>query len=333
MVDKVNIQEAGASEGSLTPGGGTAAGDIRVKTIADIVAAMGSMSHEDLNHFKQSLTMSVEAGRRAGEGNGHNMASIKSSGALKTMVKEDLAKIFGGEETLSETFIDSATTLFEAAVTTRVAIEEERLNEEFEQRLEEATEDFVVKSTERLDTYLDYFADQFMEENRIAVEAGVRVDLAESFLQGLETLFTEHNVSIPSDQVDVLAALEEENQELRAALNEAIDENAIVASAIAAHQIEDVVNDLSEGMTDTDRARFLLVAESVDYDTTEQLVAKLTAVRDTLFEAAPLTEGSGGLMLEEVQAINEQGFVVEEPTIKNPAMSHYVSAISRHKRS
>lgn len=339
MADEANIdnlQEAGASEGSLSPGGGTAAGDIKTKTIADIVSALGSMSHEDINHFAASLRQSVEAGRQAGGAHTANLASIKSSGALKEAVRDDLKKIFGKEDTLSEGFVDSATTLFEAAVTSRVAVEIEGIEEEFEDRLNEAREDFVTKSTERLDSYLDYFATQFMEDNRVAVEGGIRQELAESFLEGIRDLFVEHNVTIETDKLDVVAALEAKVTDLTEQLNNQVDENARVAAEIEAREISNVVNTVSEGMIEADKERLKTIAENVDYSDVADFQAKLVSIKDTLFAPASLTESkdTNGLVLEEVTPLEEE--VTAKPAAKAPAdsqMARVLAEISRQAKA
>lgn len=325
-----NIQESGPHENSLSPSGGTAHGDLKTNTIASIVAALGTMSTEDLNGFAKSLVPP----KPVSGGNGANLTSIKSSGALKEAVQADLAKVFGAEEALSETFIDSATTLFEAAVETRVALQLEELTADFDNRLNEANEDFIEKSSARLDSYLDYFATTFMEANQVAVDGGIRLELAESLLNGLGTLFVEHNVKIDAEQVDVVKALEEQVEDLSARLNEAVDANATIAADIEAREISNVVNKLSEGMIDADAARLAVVAESVDYSDAADFEAKLALIKGTLFEAASITNDNNGLVLEEVQPIDATGLIKEDVAIvpavvPNPGMKSVMDAISR----
>jgi len=332
MVDiaNTNIQEAGPSEGSLAPGGGTAHGDLRTNTIASIVASLGSKSNEDLNHLADSLRLSVEAGK-AGAGDGANKASIKSSGTLKEAVREDLTKIFGQEETLSEGFIDTAATLFEAAVTSRVAVEVEGIEEDFTNRLNEAQEDFVAKSTERLDTYLDYFANQFMEANQVAVENGIRMELSESFLNGIRDLFESHNVAIDAEQVNVVEELEAQIEELNSRLNEAVDANARVAAEIEEREISSIVNTVVEGMVESDKDRLITMAESIDYSDAADFKTKLDQIKGMFFEAAPVANSENGIVLEEVAPLDESGQVLTEsapaPTI-DPNMSRYVAALA-----
>jgi hypothetical protein len=331
MADETTpILEAGPHENSLSPGGGTAHADLKTNTIAAIVAALGTMSDEDLNGFRKSLIPP----QPVTGGNATNLASIKSSGALKEAVKDDLAKVFGAEATLSEGFIDSATTLFEAAIETRVAIQLEEIEAQYDVRLNEANEDFITKSSERLDSYLDYFASTFMEANQVAIDNGIRLELAESLLSGLGNLFMEHNVKIDAEQVDVVKALEEQVEELSARLNEAVDANATVAAEIEAREISNVVNKLSEGMIDADAARLAVVAESVDYNDAADFEAKLALIKGTLFEAASITNDNNGLVLEEVQPIDATGLIKEETVVApvataNPSMKGVMDAISR----
>lgn len=331
MADETNtILEAGPHEGSLSPSGGTAHGDLKTNTIASIVAALGSMSTEDLNGFAKSLVPP----KPVSGGNAGNLSSIKSSGALKEAVQADLAKVFGAEEALSEGFIDSATTLFEAAVETRVALQVEELTADFDNRLNEANEDFINKSAARLDSYLDYFATTFMEANQVAIDGGIRLELAESLLSGLGNLFVEHNVKIDEDQLDVVKALEEQVEDLSSRLNEAVDANATIAAEIEAREISNVVNKLSEGMIDADAARLAVVAESVDYENAADFETKLALIKGTLFEAASIANDNNGLVLEEVQPIDATGLIKEETVVTpvapaNPSMKGVMDAISR----
>lgn len=325
------ILEAGASENSLTPSGGTAGGDLKIKTIADIVAALGTMSNEDLNGFKASLVPPTPVGPGAAS----NLATIKSSSALKPVVKEDLQKIFAGEESLSESFIDSATTLFEAAVATRVIVEMEAVQEDFDNRLADITESQLTQFTERLDSYLDYVAERFLADNQIAVENGIRVELAESLVNGLANLFLEHNVTIPEDKVDVVAELESQITDLSTRLNEATATAADMSAQLEKREFADVVNTVAEGLVDSDRERFTTMAESISYSDTDDLKSKLTTVRDSMVSESVTPSVDNGLILE---VVDENNGITEDLTaasavIANNQMSRYSQAISAQVRS
>lgn len=330
-LDLTNINEAGASENSLSPGGGTAGGDIKTKTIADIVAALGTKSNEDLNGFLASL---AQIGHEADNVNGNaaNMTSIKSGSALKPVVKEDLQKIFAKEESLSENFIDQATTLFEAAIEARLAVEVENLEETFETRLASATEAQLVQFTERLDSYLDYVAERYLEENQVAIENGIRLELAESLFSGLATLVREHNVHIDEEKVDVVAKLEEQVNQLHTKLNEQINLTIAAETKLEEREIANVVNNVTEGMVEADRDRFLVMAEAITYENAEDFEKKLASVKDTFFkEGVSASNDNNGLVLEADAVVSEEDATTPPVVEAAPAtsqMDRYVQALS-----
>ena len=344
MADELNndlntIEEAGASENSLTPGGGTATGDVKMRTIADIVSKLGTMSDEDLNGFKESIAQIGHEADKVGDVAGKNKKSIEakpSAASMKGVVKEDLAKMFAGEDgevPLSEAFIDSATVLFEAAIATRLAVEVEALEEDMNEQLSEAVESTVSEMSTRMDKYLDYFAEEFLEQNKVAIENGLRTELAESFIDGMKEVFLKHNVNIPDADVEVIAGLNEQIESLTEQLNDA--KNILIESqtTVDNNEISEIANGLTEGMTELDRDRLLLVTEQIEYTDAEDFRAKVTLVRDKLF-AAPTASDSNGLVLEEVQAVSPESLqedANEEAPIPG-VMGKYAAAISRTAR-
>lgn len=335
--EEQNVAE-GAAENTLRPGGGSGGAGDRMQTISDIVVNLTKLKGEDLNGFAASIAqIGKETAGTGLDGNASgNKASINakpSAASMKGVVREELQGLFGEQESLSENFIDNATTLFEAAVTARVALETADLNEQLEEQLAEQSEKMVSEFAERLDTYLDYLAEKWMEDNKIAVEAGIKTELTEGFLEGLKGLFSEHYINLPEDKLDIVEALTDEVQELQEQLNLQINENIAIRSEREDSEINQAVNEAVEGLTEADADRLRVLAEDVEFSDAANLREKLGLLKENFFGgAAPSANGSAGLVIEEVGITEEQAPEVEviAPTDR---MSRYAAAISRDAKN
>jgi hypothetical protein len=287
-------------------------------------------SDGDLNGFKKSLDqIGKEADGVPGSAASANLKSVKSTAqAVKQVVKEDLKNLFEGEESLSESFVDQATTLFEAAVTSRVGLEVVRISEESEQQLAEQTETMVEEFAERLDTYLDYVAEQFIEENRLAIESGIKTELTENFIAGLRTLFVEHAIDVPESDVSIVEELVAENEELKNRLNDKINENIEMNASLESKKLGAIVNETVDGLTEADADRFRALAEEIDYDDTEDFSSKLKVIRESLFGDKKVGSSNNGLVIEEVGIVEDANVVpLAKDTAPTSAMDMYVKAI------
>lgn len=329
------VLEAGASENSLSPGGGTAAGDLKTKTIADIVAKLGSLGIDDINGFKKSIAQIGHEADSIGDKQGKNAASIKSGNAyaaVKNMVKEDLATIFGaGEQPLSEDAMDKTALLFEAALETRINLELQRLEEENETALVEQQERLVEQMTERLDQYMTYMAEEFFRENQIAIESSRKVDLAEAVINTVRNMLAENNIEVSDEQVDVVAGLEAQVEDLKSQLNEALTEKFAIEAAKTTEARKAVFATVSEGMTDLDRDRLAMLAESVDYTTDEEFSAKVAMLKENFFNAAPAAADTG-LLLEEVDVDNGMAAAAPTREAADPRVEAVRRALGRQSR-
>lgn len=216
---------------------------------------------------------------------------------IKGKLKEDLTVVFG-DESLTEEFRAKATIVFEAAVEDRVALETERLEEEYASKLEEAVAAEVAKLNEQADKYLDTIAEKWLEENRLAVETGIRADVMENFMQGLRSLFVEHYIDIPEDKVDVVESLTARVDELTEKLNDAqnivIEQSKKIEEATAAS----IVDEIAEGMTATQEDKFKSLVESVEFTSADEYRAKLTTIAEGYVlakDAAPRVSASDQL--------------------------------------
>lgn len=250
-------------------------------------------------------------------------ASNKASIAAKTSaaVKEDIDAMFSGEE-LSEDFKEKAVTIFEAAVATRV----EQIVEEMQAEQAEAVEAQVAEITEGLSAtvneYLDYVVEQWMEENKVAIEHSLRTEVTEGFINGLHKLFAENYLEVPEDKVDVVEELAAKVEELEAKLNDSINENIELKSVVAESQKEKIFADVTEGLAATQVEKLRTLSEGVEFGNAETYAKKLQIVKESYFADSKKSS---------VTVLTEENGIEEAPVAKavDPSVAKYVSAISR----
>ena len=183
----------------------------------------------------------------------------------KIDVEEDLNALIAGEE-LSEEFQDKARTIFETAIKTKVAELKEELKAEYEQSLVEEVQAIKVEIEDRADAYLEYVAEEWMEENALAVEHGLKTEMTESFLEGMKSLFEDHYVNIPEDKYDVLNSMVEKLDEMEGKLNEQINKNVALNKRLAESTSDVILADVSEGLAVTQKDKLATLAENVEFD-------------------------------------------------------------------
>ena len=162
-------------------------------------------------------------------------------------IEEDVNALFGGEE-LSEEFKAKAKTIFEAAIGSKTKDIKEALETEYAEKIAEATEDLKVSLQERIDSYLEYVAEEWLTENELAVEAGLKTEMTESFLGGMKSLFEEHYVTIPEDKYDVLESMVDKLDDMETKLNEQIDKNINLNKRLAESVADGILESVSEGL-------------------------------------------------------------------------------------
>jgi hypothetical protein len=261
-----------------------------------------------------------------------NKASIKS--ATAPMMKEDIDFLFGSEE-LTEDFKERATTLFEAAVQTRLDLLRVGVEEEYEQKLSEAAEAYDASLTEsieqilseteeKVNDYLSYAVQEYIEENRVEIENTLKAELTESFLQGLKGLFDEHYVEVPDDKLDIVEGLAERVEELENEINEQTTYNIELKSQLQEMEIQNIRGELAEGLTDIQREKFFTLSESLDYTSPEHFRQKAGYILES-FKATTGNDGAEAMLNEEVD--------LQEETVKkisfDPSMSAYANAIKK----
>ncbi len=199
-------------------------------------------------------------------------------------VEEDVNALLGGEE-LSEEFREKAKVIFEAALNSKVKEIQEALEAQYAEKLAEEKEGLKDTLTERVDAYLEYVCEEWMKENELAVEAGLKTEMTESFLEGMKGLFEEHYVTIPEDKYDVLESMVEKLDEMETKLNEQIDKNIDLNKRLAESTADSILDQISEGLATTQKEKLASLAESVEFESESEYREKLETLKESYFSS------------------------------------------------
>ena len=238
-------------------------------------------------------------------------------------VEADVAALLEGEE-LSEEFQNKAKTIFEAAIKTKVAEIKEELQESYATALVEELDKIKAGLTERVDGYLEYVADEWMQENAIQVEAGLKTEMTESFLEGMKSLFEEHYVTIPEEKYDVLNSMVDKLDEMESKLNEQIDRNVALNRRLAESNADGVFTAVAEGLADTQKEKLATLAENVEFESETDYREKLVTLKESYFPTKTSAPKSTSENLSEEVSTDE---VISEET--TPRMQAYLDVLSR----
>jgi hypothetical protein len=199
-------------------------------------------------------------------------------------VQEDIDALIAGEE-LSEEFQEKARTIFEAAINAKVAQIQEQLEAQYAEKFVEEVAAAKESLAERVDSYLEYVSDEWFEENALAVEAGLKTEMTESFLSGMKGLFEEHYVTIPEDKYDVLESMVEKLDDMETKLNEQIEKNITLNARLSESAADGILNDVSEGLASTQKEKLASLAESVEFESEDQYRGKLETLKESYFNS------------------------------------------------
>ena len=219
-------------------------------------------------------------------------------------IEEDVAALVEGEE-LSEDFKSKAKTILEAAINGKVAAIEEGLKKEYEEKLVSEAEEFKTTVNERVDSYLEYVADEWFTENQLAVEAGLKEELTESFMTGLKGLFEEHYVSIPEEKYDVLQSMVEKLDDMESKLNEQIEKNVGLNSRLAESVADGILESVSDGLASTQKEKLASLAESVEFESESEYREKLETLKESYFPNKGVPAAKGESLSEGVDSAPE----------------------------
>jgi hypothetical protein len=300
--------------------------------------------HEDLggptpqNYKPDDDSAKIHAGAKAPDNSGKNKASIStkpSAASPDTQLRmnkeeeetdeevieeeqisfrEDIDALFADDSTISEEFKSKVTTIFEARVLDRVHQIEEEIESRYASMLEEAVEEIKNDLTEKVDDYLNYVVEQWMEENEIAIESGLRAEITEEFIAGLRNLFAEHYIDVPSEKVDLVDELASKVEELESKLNEEIERNIDYKKALVESVKTEITRTVCEGLTDTQAEKIKSLAESVEFSTEEEYTEKLETIRENYFPSG-MKKADANQLHETVEDTDDKKIEIHDPFV------------------
>lgn len=321
--ENVVLDETAAAD-TLKPGAGSVAGDVgKTELMASVVAAMGGMSKEEINKFQEVLS---QYGKNKTPGAVDKSAANKASIAAKGAMKEDVEELFANDD-LSEEFREKASTLFEAAVNARVGLEVARIEEEFEEAVQEVAERVEEELAGKIDTYMDYVAEQWFDDNKIAIESSLKVEAADRFIDGVKALFAEHMVEVPEETVDMVESLEARVAELEGQLNEEINEKIELTKLVEEAEKEAIFDEVAEGLAATQVEKLRTLAEGLEYSDSDAYRRKVELVKENYFTEKKATASS--LVVEETTVGSLEELTEQTNVVVEAGMQQYVSAIGR----
>jgi len=239
-------------------------------------------------------------------------------------VEEDVQALFTGEE-LSEEFQEKARTIFETAIKTKVAEVKEQIESQYEAALIEEIQSIKEELTDRVDAYLEYVADEWIAENTLAIEHGLKTEMTESFLAGMKSLFEDHYVSIPEDKYDVIESMVDKLDEMETKLNEQIQRNVALNKRLAESTSDVIFAEVSEGLALSQKDKLASLAENVEFDSEANYREKLVKLRESYFPT------NAGTQRSKTETVSEE-VTSEEQSIQesySPMMSAYLQTLGR----
>ena len=233
---------------------------------------------------------------------------------------EDLDALVKEEATLSEEFRGKAGAIFEAVLTSKLSQEVERLESEYAQNLEEEVSDLQSSLVEKVDSYLNYVVENWMKENELAIQNGLRTEIAEEFMTSLQGVFKEHYIEVPEGKVDLVDELNEQVTELEETLNKTTTDNIELHNKVQVLERAEVVRDLSEGLAETEAEKLASLVEDIEYDNKETFEMKVKTVKESYFKQ------------EVTESVDEVDSLLGEESVDvdvSDSMARYTQAITK----
>ena len=288
------------------------------------------------NYKQDDDSAKLDTTKSVGDKSGHNQSTIKtkpsaaSGKVVDSMKKEesetdaevisegeykdDIEALFADDSTISEDFKSKATTIFEARVHDRVSQIQEQLETEYAGMLEEAVETIKEDLTTKVDDYLNYVVEQWLEQNEIAIESGLRAELTEEFIAGLRNLFAEHYIDVPAEKVDLVGELAEKVEELESKLNEEIERGVELKKSLVESQKIEITHAVCEGLTATQFEKIKSLAESVEFSTEDEYKNKLETIRENYFPSG-VKKADAQQLHEQVEDSDDKKQVINDPFV------------------
>jgi hypothetical protein len=250
----------------------------------------------------------------------------ESAEEVEIDLSDDVKALVSSDADLSEEFKDKAATIFETAVKTRIKEQTKILEAQYEEKLESEKETIKEAMTEKVDSYLNYVVEEWMKENELAVERGIRTEIAEDFITGLKDLFKEHYIDVPEEKYNVLDDLTNQNKKLEDKLNEQIEKNVELSKKVSDADRHTIVAEISDDLADTEKEKFTSMAENVEYDSADKFREKLETIKESYFPKKKIEEGTSKDAVDSVAA----NAPIESNT---DAMAAYTAAITKNIKS
>ena len=267
-----------------TPGG-------TLKQVKDVVNK-GAKAADPMKGMKEEEQLDTEAVIEEEEVTTEEVvAEEETETVVEYDIEEDVNALLGGED-LSEDFKSKAKTIFEAAINTKVAGIKEALEAQYEEQLTDRLVEATEELKERVDSYLEYVADEWVNENELAIEQGLKTEMTESFLGGMKSLFEEHYVTIPEDKYDVLESMVEKLDDMETKLNEQIEKNIGLNKRLAESSADSILTQVSEGLAQTQKEKLASLSESVEFESEEEYREKLETLKESYFSNKPATSSA-----------------------------------------
>jgi len=321
VTKKVKARKGDKAQGDMSPitQGSSSMPKTKAEAMSRFYDTLGKMKKADImdNYEKIMNAISLEENAEAEDYNPLD-------------VKDDIDALTEGEDQLSDAFKSKAATIFEAAVQAKVKetlLEKEvQLEETFEARIEEEVKTIREELVEQVDGYLNYVSEQWVEDNKLAIEKGVRTEITESFITGMKNLFNEHYITIPEDKVDVVDDLFEKVEDLEKQLNDQINETVELTKQVNQFKKEKVVRTFSEGLSENQAEKLKQLSEVTDDESTEEFEEKVQVIKENYF---PKQVSKAETLVEEVDVNNEESEEQVTDEEVDDKMKNYMSAISR----
>jgi hypothetical protein len=237
-------------------------------------------------------------------------------------VSQDIEALVGGEEELSDEFKTKAATIFETAIKSKVRSELEKIHAENQESSKKVAEETMTSVVEKVDDYMNYVVEQWMTDNELAIERGLKGEIAEDFISGLKGLFEDHYIDVPDEKYDILEANLSKIEELEDKLNKQMEENVQLKKAKGELVKESMIADVADGMTDTETEKFQSLVDDVEFSDEESYKEKLQTIKESYF-------GSDEVKPQD-ETLTEEG--TEEPVKVSGAMAQYMSAIKKDNK-
>ena len=255
---------------------------------------------------------------------GEEIAETAESSEMDIDLTDDVKALVSTDADLSEEFKDKAATIFETAVKTRIKEQTKILEGQYEEKLSAEKETMKEAMVEKVDSYLNYVVEEWMKENELAVERGIRTEIAEDFITGLKDLFKEHYIDVPEEKYNVLDDLTNQVKDLEGKLNEQIEKNVNLTKEVNNSERTNLVAEVSADLADTEKEKFASMAENVEFDSAPKFKEKLETIKESYFPKTKIEESSSK---DEVDSVAANEPVVEA---SSDAMAAYTAAISKN---